>query len=176
VKAKAETRYFVVCSLALCACAIAGLWIWKDSIYESPTFFYSTLSSTVRAQAIGWMPGFLPPSATNIREKRHHGDNASIIAFDFNPAEFLSLVSPRFISVTANRQKDIQRPRRVRNQESWFPKEILEGEWDKMISQGFSFYRVTESKHTPTGRKENHWFVAIHAQKGIAYVWCRGDV
>jgi hypothetical protein len=170
-----ETRYLVVCFLALCACAIGGLGIWRDSSYESPTFLYPTLSNTVRAQAIGWMPGFLPPSATNIREKRHYGDNARIIAFDFNPADFPSF-SRRFISVPTSRQKDIQRPRRVRNQEAWFPKAILEGEWDRMVAQGFSFYQITESKHSRRGLLENRWFAAIHPQKGTCYVWCRGDV
>lgn len=63
---------------------------------ESPEAHYGSHTAAQRAGAFsqGWLPSFLPPSATAIRERHDRASNRAIVRFQFGPRDLPKLTAP----------------------------------------------------------------------------------
>lgn len=74
--------------LALSVMVIVLVWCGCQRL-ETQESSYATAALAREAGAVrrGWLPEFLPPSATDIREHHNLDTNAVILRFSFDPAE-----------------------------------------------------------------------------------------
>src|SRR5690349_11621504 len=97
----------------------------QDRFFETRTELYTNLDQAVQSGVVrlGWLPEFLPPSATNIREKHNFDYNRGIIAFEFTPSDFGAFAT-LLREVPPKEYQEI-RPFWLYKRESWFPKVIV---------------------------------------------------
>ena len=143
-----------------------GLVIYID-IDETPVTEYKTFGEAEADDAIGrgWLPLFLPSSATDIRDVHNLDTNARWITFHA-PAGDLRLMVQRFntLSYAEARRTALRRPWRVRGQ--WPPElsePLLRTARDTNI---LAYYRAAK----------DDLCVAVEWQTGRAWLWsCRAS-
>lgn len=136
--------------LGLCACK------------ETPESTYTSRQAAEQAGAFsrGWLPAFLPSSASDLRELHNLDSNESLLRFSFMPADLPTITaSLQPVSESELCPPPFQGLRRP----AWWPKDLVGAQ-----RGGLRFFRSTAAlagPQTPAG-----WF-AVDAARGIGFFW-----
>lgn len=115
----------------------------------------------------GWIPSFLPASATNIFEQHNLDADNGNIAFSAKPSDLASLARG-FWEIPTNRLSGVG-PQLV-TKAGWWPIELRKNRPKDLVEkEGFKIY--TKVNSNPMAHQQ--WFLAINQKKGIGYVWNR---
>jgi hypothetical protein len=132
------------------------------SILETPVEEYSSFAEAREAGAVerGWLPSFLPPHATHLREAHNIDTNERWIAFTAPPQELRIMVARFSILPYRNaRATAVDRSWRVGG--DW-PPELSKTFWHTPRSTDLLSYHLSE---------EADYCVAIEWRTGRAWVW-----
>ncbi len=143
-----------------------------DVLQESTPKFYQDfqIAENAGATKLGWLPPFLPSSATNIREKHNFDYNRVIVSFQFSPSDFQTLVA-QANEISPQAVEKI-RPSWLAVREPWFSDEIIEGLGSDLSKLGFMFYEYGAAENERIrNNKLVKWYVAANPSLGIAYAW-----
>lgn len=126
---------------------------------ETTENVYQDFDAAYIAEAVGddkWIPGFLPPSAKNIREKHNLDTNEVWLSCQFSAADRNSIMKAcRQIS-----QHEVIYP--IKSPSSWWPHALIQSSKDTQ-----SEYIIYEYYHC-----KNDGIIAIHANE--IYYWHSG--
>jgi hypothetical protein len=138
----------LLCSALLASCG--------ETIESS----YTTLAAARQDGAIarGWLPPYLPQSATSLRERHNLDSNQSLLAFTFDPAETFMNSAP-CVAVSESETPLPPNPGSVR----WWPKSLL-----STRRGGLRLFRFTE---TGSPGKTYHAWLALDNARGEAFFW-----
>jgi hypothetical protein len=175
---KVKRNSIIRTGLALCGIAAIVLFTfhWRCS-YTSKTKTYATLEHAITEEAIslGWLPDFLPASAHDIHEKRHAEGSRVIAAFSVSSTEDVKQMLSRARELPGSHFPDI-RPSVICRKEQWFPMEIIRGRFDELTPRGFKIYEIISGPMDETiGAPMTHWYLAVHEEAGICYLWTNVD-
>lgn len=119
---------------------------------------------------LGWLPDFLPTSATEIYEKHNFDYNTGIITFTAEPSDLKEL-SLKVKPVPPERLVKIA-PSWLYTSEPWFPKEIVKGSFESMQNKGFTIFAWGEgAPEKIVNQKIQTWYVAISTNTNRCYAW-----
>lgn len=117
---------------------------------------YPDFESVIKASAIGkgkWIPKFLPPSATNIRERHNLDTNEIWLSFHFNTTDQTSL-SRACQPITARK---ITYPRKSPGR--WWPAALIQNAGDAR-NGAYAYYQCEDAAT-----------LAIDTKKSEAFYW-----
>ena len=150
----ATARIWAVC-LGLATICVACDWELKDQVSHSR---YANYAEAVQADAIakGWVPQFLPRTATNIMEWHNVETDRSRVEFSFDAKTDAEWLTVWFKPITDSRTKTLHR-------------QVLRSRGATIESHGpFSFYELAK----PIGERG---YLAISHDKGRAQYWSHSD-
>ena len=113
---------------------------------------------------LGWLPQFLPHSATNIHAKLDLDNNRILASFEFSTNDLVILLQ-KVETVSGSWISERTPSRGFYQNEIWFPKDIVSGQIHRLMEQGFRAYEAKEQD------RKTEWRLLAHPQRGVAYVW-----
>lgn len=164
---KRKTIYGILFTL----CAIGGIWLllmYKERYFVSPTFTFTTMEQVAKEDFIskGWLPGFMPPSAYNIREIFNSEQNTVVAVFSFDSSDHFVLNLHDAVELELKTLK-VARVPTLGRMARWFSRQIAAGKYEQLASEGFKFYKIQDAR---AGKTDN-WYLAVHQNDGKAYLW-----
>jgi hypothetical protein len=126
---------------------------WSDQVSSSQ---YSSLSEAVGANAVakGWIPDFLPKSATNIIEWHNVEIDRSRVEFSFDTKADGKWIEPLFKPVPDSQAEHLKR-------------ELLQSRGATIRSrENLRFYELS-------GHQGEHGYLAVNYGQGRAQYWTR---
>jgi len=168
-------RLFIIIGILLAICCLGVVMLRsyiRNQDFGSRTRTYETLEKAIEEGVIrlGWLPGFLPRSAYNIREKRNSGENTVIACFSFDPSDDLHSMLSEAKEVPMTNTKGI-RPSRIGKREVWFPDAIMDGEFGRLTPPGFRLYKIERRERVGTFEVMATWHLALNRKAGVCYLW-----
>ena len=132
------------------------------TIYETPVEEYSSLAEARAAGAIdrGWIPDFLPPSATHLRQVSDLDTNERWLAF-MAPLPELRAMASRLAPLS------YEDARRTAVDRSW----VVGGDWPPELSKRFWHTPRSTSLLSYHISKAERYCVAIEWRTGRAWGW-----
>lgn len=125
---------------------------------ETSESVYPNFEAAIKAKAVGegkWVPDFLPPSSTNIREKHNLDTNEQWLSFHFTGdiASHISLCKQTIM-------QEIVYPRRSPG--NWWPQTLLQNSANQE-SKNYVYYTCRENNFVGN--------MAINFKKSDGYYW-----
>jgi hypothetical protein len=147
-------RAWGACLTVAAACSACN-WEWKDQVVQAR---YANYAEASRADAIskGWIPDFLPKSATNILEWHNVETDRSRTEFSFDTMTDSEWVTRFFKPAMESQAKLLNR-------------ELLQSRGATISLQGtLRFFELSE-------RKGEQGYLAINYEQGRAQYWTRPE-
>ena len=155
----------IACTLFLFVCA--GAYLFNTKLSLDMDAFYADYQEVVDDGAItrGWIPGYMPRSATNIQESHNLDINISWLRFTV-PAEDIDDMTQALLLITQDQVKFSRPHRRVVR--SWWPKDLQQ---QTDMAKPYRFYRYDD--HYQMGGEEQMRvdFIAVDVESGTVYYW-----
>lgn len=169
-----KRRIFALVLAILSAMALAAWRVqsWRRDYFASPPSAYATLKEAREAGVLrqGWLPEFLPASATDIREKHNAEQNTTIARFHFDPEADLKSLLNEAEEMPPTAFRGIA-PHRIGGSEAWFPDTLFQGNFDNLKPPGFQIYRITRVGKQGPSDVLYAWHLALNKRAGICYLW-----
>mgnify|MGYP003603301690 CR=1 FL=1 len=106
----------------------------------------------------GWLPAYLPSSATSLLERHNLDSNATLLAFRFDPAEAFIGSAP-CVSVA---EAEVPAPPRL-GRTKWWPRDLLSAP-----RGGLRLFRCEDSR---SSQQPGHAWLALDSARGEAFFW-----
>jgi len=135
---------------------------------ETRESFYTNYSQAVSDGAImkGWLPMFIPHSATDIAERHDIDTNEIWVRFHFSKDDLSSLLGP----CEEIQSTDVAFPRsNVTQAISWWPSN-LRGPLNNS-DHNYKFYRCFQETKSPQGAVKKPAFLAVDSDSALAWYW-----
>ena len=154
-------------------CLLAMLVATAISCDENPISHYPAWGDVVKDTAVarGWIPSFVPKSATNIWEQHDLDTNVGVLRFSAPPCD-LALMAASLHQVPGSDFAGIAP--RMGGAKEWWPVALAEGDVEKLVRiGGFVIYSHTDkdSQFNTPASPEGTWYFAIHVRNGSVYAW-----
>lgn len=125
---------------------------------ESTEVTYQDFEAAIKAKAVGegkWIPGFLPPSATGIRERHNLDTNEVWLSFQFNQSD----PNPMMASCDRVTEDKVTYPRK--SPSDWWPRILTQLPGGVQTSdQVYEYYQCKDGGT-----------MAINAKRSEAFYW-----
>lgn len=169
---RTPTATAIAAAVCVVGLAVAGLQYWRRDYFVSAPRTYATLKQARNEGVIdrGWLPDFLPLSATNIHEKHNSEQNTVIASFSFDPATDLAAVLRNAEELPASAMPAV-RPPRIGGKERWFPEAIFAGKLHQLAPPGFRLWRIRYKAMVGKANVLKIWHLAINEKAGVCYLW-----
>ncbi len=140
--------------------------LWSCYQKEVPTAFYKDRGEAASdgAMSRGWIPEFLPNSATNICEQHDIDTNRGAIAFSASPQELRTLKATLEPVNTTIPSSDALGPWFVPTFEQW-PTYLRRKNVHMLVKNGFNICKKVDT------RTSTVWYIALNLNQGIAFTW-----
>ena len=106
----------------------------------------------------GWLPAYLPESATSLRERHNLDSNATLLFFRFDSADAFTASAP----CVAVAEAEVPAPPRL-GRTKWWPKGLLSAR-----RGGLRLFRCQDPR---LPKQPSHSWLAIDAARGEAFFW-----
>ena len=155
------------------ACVIGGLWLLGaaiDPIFQDLDMHasYANYEEAIAdgAKTRGWIPDFVPESATNLRESHNLDLNTQWLTFQYD-ADDLSTMLETCDSISRD---EVDFPSRGATRlRPWWPGDLLG--WPNDTAGKYGFYAYDYTTHYSSGPETDRCFLAIDEATSTAWFW-----
>jgi hypothetical protein len=159
-------------SLGLCVVGgvVANFFYFSGCRYVTPTRTYASFEEARQVIEQGWLPGFLPESAYDIREKHDNEKNTVLAAFSFRSANDISLILSQANELPVGMLHKV-RPRWICKSEPWFSSAIVRAKSGELIAEGFKMFEWVANHADDNEFIIIKWYLLVNLDAGICYMW-----